>query len=102
VKVSVLCPGWVNTRINEADRNRPPELAPPAERDMSMAEMGRQVLDGLLKSGLQPSEVAGRVFDAIREERFYILTHPDMTPVIEHRMQDILEGRSPAPNFFGA
>jgi NAD(P)-dependent dehydrogenase (short-subunit alcohol dehydrogenase family) len=102
VKVSVLCPGWVNTRINEADRNRPPELAPPAEADTSMAEMGRQVLDGLLKSGLQPSEVAGRVFDAIRDERFYILTHPEMTPMIEQRMHDILEGRSPAPNFFGA
>jgi NAD(P)-dependent dehydrogenase (short-subunit alcohol dehydrogenase family) len=102
VKVSVLCPGWVNTRINEADRNRPPDLAPPAEADTTMADMGRQVLDGLLKSGLQPSEVAGRVFDAIRDERFYILTHPEMTPMIEQRMHDILEGRSPAPNFFGA
>ena len=102
VKVSVLCPGWVNTRINEADRNRPAELAPRDDQDTSMAEMGRQVLDGLLKSGLQPSEVAGRVFDAIREERFYILTHPEMTPMIEQRMHDILEGRTPAPNFFGA
>src|SRR5437588_11349714 len=26
VRVSVLCPGWVNTRIADADRNRPPEL----------------------------------------------------------------------------
>src|SRR3954449_6626026 len=41
VKVSVLCPGWVNTRINEAERNRPPELQPSAEADTSMAEMGR-------------------------------------------------------------
>ena len=102
VKVSVLCPGWVNTRINEADRNRPPELQPPAEEDTTMAEMGRQMLDSLLKSGLHPSEVAGKVLDAIREERFYILTHPEMTPIIQHRMEDILEGRNPAPSFFGA
>jgi NAD(P)-dependent dehydrogenase (short-subunit alcohol dehydrogenase family) len=102
VKVSVLCPGWVNTRINEAERNRPPELAPPPQADPSMAEMGRQLLDGLLQSGLQPSEVASRVFDAIREERFYILTHPEMTPMIQQRMEDILEGRNPAPTFFGA
>ena len=27
VRVSVLCPGWVNTRINESERNRPGELA---------------------------------------------------------------------------
>jgi NAD(P)-dependent dehydrogenase (short-subunit alcohol dehydrogenase family) len=102
VKVSVLCPGWVNTRINEADRNRPPELAPGPEADQSMAEMGRQMLDGLLKSGLPPSEVAGQVFDAIREERFYILTHPEWAPMIQQRMEDILEGRNPAPSFFGA
>jgi NAD(P)-dependent dehydrogenase (short-subunit alcohol dehydrogenase family) len=102
VKVSVLCPGWVNTRINEADRNRPPELQPPDGADTSMAEMGRQLLDGLLKSGLQPSEVASRVLDAIREERFYILTHPEMTPMIQQRMEDVVQGRNPAPNFFGA
>jgi NAD(P)-dependent dehydrogenase (short-subunit alcohol dehydrogenase family) len=102
VKVSVLCPGWVNTRINEADRNRPPELQPPDGADTSMMEMGRQLLDGLLKSGLQPSEVARRVLDAIREERFYILTHPEMTPMVQQRMEDIVQGRNPAPSFFGA
>src|SRR5438309_12091723 len=47
VKVSVLCPGWVNTRINEADRNRPPELQPPDGADTSLMDMGRQLLDGL-------------------------------------------------------
>ena len=102
VKVSVLCPGWVNTRIDEADRNRPPELQPPAEADTSIAEMGRQMLKSMLQSGLQPSEVATKVLDAIREERFYILTHPEMTPIIQHRMEDIVEGRNPAPSFFGA
>jgi hypothetical protein len=67
-----------------------------------MMDMGRQLLDGLLKSGLQPSEVASRVLDAIREERFYILTHPEMTPMVQQRMEDILQGRNPAPAFFGA
>jgi NAD(P)-dependent dehydrogenase (short-subunit alcohol dehydrogenase family) len=102
VKVSVLCPGWVNTRIHEADRNRPPELQPDQDADQTMAEMGRQILGNLIASGLPPSEVASRVLDAIREERFYILTHPDMTPMVRHRMEDILEGRTPAPSFFGA
>jgi NAD(P)-dependent dehydrogenase (short-subunit alcohol dehydrogenase family) len=101
VKVSVLCPGWVNTRINEADRNRPAELT-NAGGDASMLEMGRQILDGLISSGLPPSEVAGHVLDAVREERFYILTHPEMTPMIRQRMEDIVEGRNPAPAFFGA
>jgi NAD(P)-dependent dehydrogenase (short-subunit alcohol dehydrogenase family) len=101
VKVSVLCPGWVNTRIHEADRNRPPELQQD-NPDNPMAEMGRQMLTSLISSGMPPSEVAGRVLDAIQEERFYILTHPDMMPMVRNRMEDILEGRTPAPNFFGA
>jgi NAD(P)-dependent dehydrogenase (short-subunit alcohol dehydrogenase family) len=102
VKVSVLCPGWVNTRIHEADRNRPPELQPSQEADQAMAEMGRQILGNLIASGIQPSEVASRVLDAVREERFYILTHPEMTAMVQHRMEDIVEGRNPAPSFFGA
>jgi len=102
VKVSVLCPGWVNTRINEADRNRPAELTNTADADTSLMDMGRQLLDGLIASGLPPAEVAGRVLDAIREERFYILTHPEMTPMIQQRMDDIVQGRNPAPRFFGA
>jgi hypothetical protein len=46
--------------------------------------------------------VASHVLDAIREDRFYILTHPDMKPSIQRRMEDILEGRTPAPDFLGA
>jgi NAD(P)-dependent dehydrogenase (short-subunit alcohol dehydrogenase family) len=101
VKVSVLCPGWVNTRIHEADRNRPPDLRHEVA-DESMAEMGRQILGNLISSGMPPSEVAARVVEAIREERFYILTHPEMMPAVRNRMDDILEGRTPTPNFFGA
>jgi len=33
--------------------------------------------------------------NAIREPRFYVLTHPEMKPAIEHRLRDILEERQP-------
>jgi hypothetical protein len=32
---------------------------------------------------------------AIREERFYVLTHPHWENMIRNRMQNILEGRDP-------
>jgi len=102
VKVSVLCPGWVNTRIHEADRNRPAELQRAPDEDPNMAEMGKQMIGALITSGLDPAEVARQVLEAVREERFYILTHPDMKPSIQRRMEDILEGRTPAPDFLGA
>ena len=39
------------------------------------------------------------MLDAIREERFYILTHTEMTPMVQRRMEDILEGRTPTTSF---
>ncbi len=96
IGVSVLCPGWVNTRILEADRNRPatPGAAaarPPTPEEAAMEQTVRQ----LLATGLPPAEVAARVFAAIRDERFYILTHPEWKGLIRTRMEDILEERPP-------
>jgi len=102
VKVSVLCPGWVQTRIHEADRNRPAELESRDEANVQMAEMGREMIGSLIASGIPPSDVADQVLDAIREETFYILTHPDLKPMIRRRMEDVLDGRYPTPDFFGA
>ena len=56
----------------------------------------REVVRGLLASGLSPDTVAADVFNAIRDDRFYIVTHPEMTtPMVETRMKNILEGRNP-------
>lgn len=98
VGVSVLCPGWVNTRIGEAERNRPPELEVDRPVD-PLAERSRRGLARVLESGMAPSLVAERVVAAIKTNRFYVLPHDDeawLTPVRE-RMLDILEGRNPMP-----
>ena len=54
-----------------------------------------EVVRQLLASGLAPERVAALVLDAIRAERFYILTHPDWKSMIRTRMEDILEERPP-------
>jgi NAD(P)-dependent dehydrogenase (short-subunit alcohol dehydrogenase family) len=72
VKVSVLCPGWVNTKIAESGRNRPEHL----QEDDAVADgEGTALLRGLIEKGMPPEEVAGKVRDAIRDERFWVLTH---------------------------
>jgi NAD(P)-dependent dehydrogenase (short-subunit alcohol dehydrogenase family) len=71
VKVSVLCPGWVNTNIAESARNRPAHLQDGAAPDPEAAAL----LRGFLQQGMPPEEVAAQVLDAMREERFWILTH---------------------------
>ncbi|HEV7735058.1 MAG TPA: SDR family NAD(P)-dependent oxidoreductase [Candidatus Binatia bacterium] len=94
IKVSVLCPGFVQTQIADSDRNRPGALrnADEGPRAESMEQMVRQAL----LSGLPPAQVAADVLDAIHEERFYILTHPEFAPLIRERVEDILEGRVPS------
>jgi NAD(P)-dependent dehydrogenase (short-subunit alcohol dehydrogenase family) len=98
VKVSVLCPGWVNTRIMDAERNRPRELQnEPSDLPMSAEiEAIVQSMREAAQAGLQPQLVADQVFNAIRNEQFYILTHPELNPLIQQRMENILQGRNPA------
>jgi NAD(P)-dependent dehydrogenase (short-subunit alcohol dehydrogenase family) len=94
VRVSVLCPGFVNTNIADAARNRPAELsdtAPQLPGSEEMAQLGRR----LLADGSPPSMVADVVFEAIRNERFYIFPHPEWKRHIRARMEDILEERAP-------
>ncbi len=98
IGVSVLCPGMVDTNIGNAARNRPQELANEGgdpELTPEQQQM-RTVMEQMLKAGLQPEAVADRVFDAIREDKFYILTHPELKDGIRRRMERILEEENPA------
>ena len=93
LRVSVLCPAWVRTRINESERNRPAGLE--ARPTSPQTEAMRQMVGALLDAGMDPADVAAQVVDAIRAGRFYVLTHPDFTPLVRARMEGLLEGRNP-------
>ena len=97
IHVSVLCPGWVNTRIHEAGRNRPPILRnqPTGQPATPAAGTIDQSIRQAIQEGIPAEEVADLVFAAIRERRFYILTHPHFQPLIQRRMENLLQGRNP-------
>ncbi|MGZ3637611.1 MAG: SDR family NAD(P)-dependent oxidoreductase [Ktedonobacterales bacterium] len=97
LKASVLCPEWVQTRILDAERNRPQALRnAPAEQPLSPElEAAAQAVRQLLEAGLAPAQVAETVFAAIRQEQFYILTHPTTKLAVQLRMEDILQERMP-------
>ena len=99
IGVSVLCPGWVNTGIGESGRNRPDELR-NADGPNILEGGAASPLKTVLENGLRPEDVAAMVLDAVQTDRFYILTHPEWSPMIEQRMTDVLEGRKPSPMFF--
>jgi len=92
VGVSVLCPGFVKTRIASSHRNRPTPAKPNASAE---AAKFAGVLDQLVQSGIPAERVADDVVRAIKERKFYILTHPEMKPQIEYRMRQILDEQQP-------
>jgi NAD(P)-dependent dehydrogenase (short-subunit alcohol dehydrogenase family) len=94
LKVSVLCPGFVRTNIIEAERNRPPELHDDARRSEA-AQAFRSAFRGFVESGIPPAEVAERVLDSIRTERFWIFPHPEMLEAIRQRADGILAQENP-------
>jgi NAD(P)-dependent dehydrogenase (short-subunit alcohol dehydrogenase family) len=102
VGVSVLCPGWVDTNIIDADRNRPAELARTADAiPDTQREQIDNVVRNLLKTGLQPSAVADQVLEAIQEDKLYIITHPEMDFIIKDRFDNILSRNNPTARLFG-
>ena len=50
----------------------------------------------ILRQGMQPAEIADIVFDAIRENRLYILTHDHFDDMIRTRAENIISGTIPA------
>jgi NAD(P)-dependent dehydrogenase (short-subunit alcohol dehydrogenase family) len=93
VGVSVLCPGFVKTKIASSHRNRPGGVESATAHPT--AERFATVLDQLVAAGIPPEKVADEVVRAIREPRFYVLTHPEMKPAVEHRMNQILKEQPP-------
>jgi NAD(P)-dependent dehydrogenase (short-subunit alcohol dehydrogenase family) len=99
VGVSVLCPAFVATKIHESERNRPADLknAPKSLSPERLAQVkqGRELIASLVASGQAPDAIADKVIGALRERKFYILTHPEMAPLIEQRIKNVLTGADP-------
>ena len=93
IGVSVLCPGLVNTNIFESQRNRPEDmpgasLVPLAARNLSGDQLAQQ-LEEMRASALDPAVVGDMVLHAIREDEFYIFTHPDLEAMTDARKDEM-------------
>ena len=94
VGVSVLCPAYVPTGIADSERNRPKEFASGVKSKETVAR--EALLKKAVASGrLSADDVARAVVAAVKQDRFYILTHPRIRGAIRARMEDILEERAP-------
>jgi NAD(P)-dependent dehydrogenase (short-subunit alcohol dehydrogenase family) len=101
VGVSVLCPGFVRTRIAESARNRPDWAPEPVADDAAEAETLRTAISDMIAGGIAPDMVAARVLDAVRSDTFYIRTHPELDAAIATRFSEIIETRPPTITVLG-
>lgn len=94
IGVTVLCPGIVNTRIYESERNRPRELQLAAGAAAETPEL-QAVAANLFANALAPEVVADQVFDAVRAQRLYQITTTSYDDAIRDRLEAILARRNP-------
>ena len=100
VTASVLCPFFVPTGIHQSHRNRPTDAAgakPTRSQRVAQAMTGKAVESGKVSA----ADVAGLVFDALREKRFYIYSHPKALASVQTRLEDVMLGRNPTDPFAG-
>ena len=88
IKVSVLCPAFVQTRIYDSDRNRPlkyqNDTATPTD-EHGFADKTKS----LVENGIDVSIVGKRVVEALNEGELYIFTHPNYRAIVQRRFQAI-------------
>ena len=92
VRASVLCPGPIDTKIVDSQRNRD---ADDAAQHVE-TEQGQKFWDFLTRSlaaGMDPAEVGPMVLDAIEQEKFWVLTHPEMGEIAVSQAKAMLEDR---------
>ena len=96
IKASVLCPYFVPTGIAQSERNRPDELS-SEERTTSSQVAAQMLVEKAVESGrITAQDVARITFEGIREERFYLYSHPQALAAAAERFEAILQGKAPA------
>jgi NAD(P)-dependent dehydrogenase (short-subunit alcohol dehydrogenase family) len=94
VGVSVLCPGFVRTRIADADRNRPARYSAVVEGQPDLQAI-RDAVAAQVAGGTDPAVVATKVRDAIVADKFWVLIHADFGDRIIARFDGAVAGRNP-------
>lgn len=95
IGVSLLCPAFVPTGIADAERSRPEALANEAPYTASQKLAARQLTRAVEGGKLTARDVARLTFDAVREGRFYVITHPNIMASVQLRLDDIAQLRNP-------
>ncbi|MDH5671248.1 MAG: SDR family NAD(P)-dependent oxidoreductase [Myxococcales bacterium] len=91
IGVSVLCPYFVQSKLHEAERNRPQHLQDASNMGGQLEQAIKHSVKQLVTGGIPAADVGEQVLEAIRDDQLYILTHPEIVPVFGKRAERIVE-----------
>ena len=92
IGLSVLCPGYVRTRIADSGRSRQARYGGvQTTRDDAFAAAG-SAIGAAVASGIDPDIVGARVVEAVRDGNLYIFTDPRFRDIVEFRFAAIRAG----------
>ncbi|MHA1468660.1 MAG: hypothetical protein ACTSP6_11375, partial [Promethearchaeota archaeon] len=90
-----LCPGMVKTNIIDCERNRPADLCDDICDEIDHPELEKigEAIHELADSGESPDRVGDIVFEAIKQDVFYIFTDTKLSfrRMIQTRNDEIME-----------
>jgi NAD(P)-dependent dehydrogenase (short-subunit alcohol dehydrogenase family) len=100
VGCSALCPELIRTGIGRSDRNRPAHLKRPEGEGTPEQQMVENAIRSSVDTGIAPSVMADRVFEGIKEDRFYLLAEEgtNWDQACLTRLDDIRARRNPTLN----
>lgn len=87
IGVSIVCPGLVKTHIHASDDIRPAVFG---ERGKPLDRAFNAQLAKVHEAGMEPDEVAAKTLVAIRENKFYIFTHPEFRDELREVFDEII------------
>ena len=91
IGVSVLCPGFVRTRIMESQRNRPTSYSSGSIRNAETSDNATIAkLIRLVNAGIDPADIASRAVAAIQNDELYVFIHPERRTDLQARFSAIL------------
>lgn len=88
VGVSVLCPGFVNTNIFWSQRNRPAELRNEQKKSAARGA-NEDMIKMVRETAIEPAAVADKVLHAVRNDEFWIITHPELLEPYRQRNREL-------------
>jgi NAD(P)-dependent dehydrogenase (short-subunit alcohol dehydrogenase family) len=91
IHVSVLCPAFSKTRLAESSRNKPEGV----QADPSASFGFYDAIKHVVEEGTPPEKIVDDMVEAVRENRFWILTHPQLDGSIRDRFESILARSNP-------